>query len=128
MLVLSRKVGQNIIIGEGIEVTIVELRGDQVRLGIEAPRDVPINRKEILGRIRSPERSPPADEAPSPACLACAPAPPESNGVSDGVSLLERSVPTNDAIDSISDDVLSVIPGGVVVIDGRGVRLPRLGP
>jgi carbon storage regulator len=50
MLVLSRKVGQTIVIGDGIEITVIELRGDQVRLGIHAPREVPVNRKEILGR------------------------------------------------------------------------------
>jgi len=53
MLVLSRKVGQTIVIGDGIEITVVEIRGDQVRLGIDAPRNVPVNRKEILSRPHS---------------------------------------------------------------------------
>src|SRR5579872_5307283 len=50
MLVLSRKVGQTIVIGDGIEITVVDMRGDQVRIGIDAPRNVPVNRKEILAR------------------------------------------------------------------------------
>lgn len=47
MLVLTRKKDESIIIGDGIEVCIVEIRGDKVRLGIEAPRDVPVHRKEV---------------------------------------------------------------------------------
>lgn len=51
MLVLSRKTGEFIRIGEDIRVTVVEVRGDQVRLGIAAPRDVAVHRSEIYDRI-----------------------------------------------------------------------------
>lgn len=47
MLVLSRKIGEKIVIGHNITVTITEIRGSKVRLGIEAPRHVSIDRSEI---------------------------------------------------------------------------------
>ena len=47
MLVLSRKRTESIVIDEHIVVTVVEVRGDKVRLGIEAPREVPIHRSEV---------------------------------------------------------------------------------
>ncbi|HHW39814.1 MAG TPA: carbon storage regulator CsrA [Syntrophomonadaceae bacterium] len=53
MLVLSRKPGQSIVIGENIVVTVLEARGDQVRLGIEAPRELPVHREEIYALIRA---------------------------------------------------------------------------
>ena len=46
MLVLSRKVGQRIVVGPEIEITVVDIRGSKVRLGVTAPRDVPIQRSE----------------------------------------------------------------------------------
>ncbi|MCA9082922.1 MAG: carbon storage regulator CsrA [Planctomycetaceae bacterium] len=51
MLVLSRKKNESIVINDDIVVTIVEVRGDKVRLGIQAPKDVPVHRKEILDAI-----------------------------------------------------------------------------
>lgn len=51
MLVLTRKLHQSIIIGDGIEVVVLEVRGEQVRLGIKAPRDVTVHRKEIYEQI-----------------------------------------------------------------------------
>ncbi|MCH2201117.1 MAG: carbon storage regulator CsrA [Fuerstiella sp.] len=51
MLVLSRKKNESIVINDDIVVTIVEVRGDKVRLGIEAPRDVPVHRREVLDAI-----------------------------------------------------------------------------
>jgi carbon storage regulator len=53
MLVLARKVGQSIIIGDGIELTVIEVRGEQVRIGVQAPRSVPVHRKELLEQIRA---------------------------------------------------------------------------
>jgi len=51
MLVLSRKVGESIVIGEGITVTIVDVKGDTVRVGVDAPREVKVQRSEVLEQI-----------------------------------------------------------------------------
>lgn len=51
MLVLARKVGQSIVISDNIELVVIEVRGDQVRLGINAPKTVPVHRKELLEQI-----------------------------------------------------------------------------
>lgn len=51
MLVLSRRGGQTVVIGGGIVVTVVEVRDGRVRLGFDAPRDVPVNRGEVAARI-----------------------------------------------------------------------------
>jgi carbon storage regulator len=51
MLVLARKVGQQIVIGDQIEVTVLEVRGEQVRLGINAPRSIAVHRKELLEQV-----------------------------------------------------------------------------
>jgi carbon storage regulator len=47
MLVVARKLGEEVIIGEDVCVRVVAIRGDQVRLGISAPRDIPVDRREI---------------------------------------------------------------------------------
>lgn len=52
MLVLTRKKGEAVYIGQNIEVKVLEVQGDQIKLGIEAPMDVEIFRKEIVDRIR----------------------------------------------------------------------------
>ncbi len=52
MLVLTRKVHQSIVIGDEIEVVVLEVRGEQVRLGIKAPKDVTVHRKEIYEQIQ----------------------------------------------------------------------------
>ena len=52
MLILTRKVGETLTIGDNIEVTVLEVRGGQVRIGVSAPRDVVVNRKEILNRLK----------------------------------------------------------------------------
>jgi carbon storage regulator len=51
MLVLSRKKDQTICIGDGIEVMVVDIRGDKVRLGIKAPAEIPVHRSEVKQRI-----------------------------------------------------------------------------
>lgn len=56
MLVLSRKAGQSILIGHNIEVKIIEVQGEQVRIGINAPRDVNILRKELMDEVRRVNR------------------------------------------------------------------------
>lgn len=53
MLVLTRKVHQSIMIGDDIEVVVLEVRGEQVRIGIKAPKDVPVHRKEIYEQIQA---------------------------------------------------------------------------
>ena len=53
MLVLSRKINQSIVIGDNIEIMLVDIRGDQIKLGINAPRDVKIFRKEVYEEIES---------------------------------------------------------------------------
>nr|WP_081614126.1 carbon storage regulator CsrA [Rhodopirellula maiorica] len=51
MLVLSRKPGETICVGNAIEVTVMEIRGDRVRIGIKAPKTVPVHRSEVMDRI-----------------------------------------------------------------------------
>lgn len=53
MLVLSRKKNEQIIVGDSIVITVVEVRGDRVRLGIEAPQEIPIHRNEVLESIKA---------------------------------------------------------------------------
>ena len=52
MLVLARKKNESIVIREDVVVTVVEVRGDKVRLGIEAPKDVKVHRREVYEAIR----------------------------------------------------------------------------
>lgn len=52
MLVLSRKRNESIVIGKDVTLTVVEIRGDRVRLGVVAPRQVPIDRQEVHDRKR----------------------------------------------------------------------------
>lgn len=55
MLVLSRKPQERLIINDNIIITLVEIKGDRVRIGIEAPKDVSIHRSEVYDRIRQEE-------------------------------------------------------------------------
>lgn len=57
MLVLSRRQGQAIVIGDNVVVRVVELKGDQVRLGIDAPRSVIVHREEIAEEIAAENRA-----------------------------------------------------------------------
>lgn len=52
MLVLTRKVGESIIVGDDIEIRVVRIEGDQIRIGIIAPRSIPIVRGELLEEVR----------------------------------------------------------------------------
>ena len=56
MLVLTRKPGQSIMIGDGVEVQVLSVAGEKVRLGITAPRDVSIFRNEVYDRIENESR------------------------------------------------------------------------
>lgn len=58
MLVLSRKSNESIVINNNITVTVVEIRGDKVRLGIVAPKDIPVHRQEVYDLIHNKEAEP----------------------------------------------------------------------
>lgn len=57
MLVLSRQRDETIMIGDDIEVTVVDIRGDKVRLGITAPKEISVHRKEVYDAIRRENRA-----------------------------------------------------------------------
>ncbi|MFN9368884.1 MAG: carbon storage regulator CsrA [Planctomycetia bacterium] len=63
MLVLSRKKDESIVINDNITIVVVEIRGDKVRLGVEAPKEVPVHRREVFEAIA---RGEPVDEPPLP--------------------------------------------------------------
>ena len=70
MLVVTRKVGERIVIGDNITVTVVRIAGGLVRIGVEAPSDCPVVRRELLGRAEaaateSPDAGPPSRDAQS---------------------------------------------------------------
>ena len=55
MLVLSRKKNESIIINKDITIVVIEIRGDKVRLGVEAPKEVPVHRREVFDAIQRQE-------------------------------------------------------------------------
>ncbi|MDR1287037.1 MAG: carbon storage regulator CsrA [Treponema sp.] len=57
MLILSRKVNEKIMIGDDISVSIIEVRGDQVRIGVEAPRSIKVFRREVFDAIKAENRA-----------------------------------------------------------------------
>lgn len=56
MLVLSRKRGEGVMIGQDVEVVVLEIRGDRVKLGFQGPNDVPIHREEVYAQIAAESR------------------------------------------------------------------------
>jgi len=67
MLVLSRKINESIIIKDDIVVTVIEIRGDKIRLGIEAPKNVPVHRQEVYEAIHNQaHQNPPKAALPTP--------------------------------------------------------------
>ena len=62
MLALSRKINESIMLGNDIEISILEIKGDQVKIGIKAPKSVPIFRKEIFLQIEEENRKAVAQE------------------------------------------------------------------
>ena len=70
MLILTRRVGETLMIGDSVTVTVLGVKGNQVRVGITAPKDVAVHREEIFQRLHkesgenAPE--PPADDEPLP--------------------------------------------------------------
>jgi carbon storage regulator len=82
VLVLTRRKNQSIVIGDGIVVTVLEVKGDQIRLGITAPRDVQVYREELLAALTEANTSAVLGEGAAPMAP---PAPPAS------ASLFRRS-------------------------------------
>lgn len=58
MLVLTRKIGESIVIGDSISVTVLMIQGDKVRIGVDAPKDVLVNRQEVQDRLRKDTGTP----------------------------------------------------------------------
>ncbi len=56
MLVLTRKVGEALRIGDDVQVTVLGIKGNQVRIGIDAPKNVPVHRQEVYERIKREEQ------------------------------------------------------------------------
>lgn len=65
MLVLSRKKNESIVIDDHIVITVVEVRGDKVRLGIQAPKEIPVHRSEVHAAIHNQDLKTDPSEVPS---------------------------------------------------------------
>jgi len=65
MLVLSRKINQSIMVGDNVRIVVVAVDRDQVKLGIEAPRDIPVHRSEIYEEIQRTNQSAAASPVPT---------------------------------------------------------------
>ena len=66
MLVLSRQRDESIIIADNIKITIVDIRGDKVRLGIEAPKEIPVHRQEVFDAIQRENAQQNSEATPAP--------------------------------------------------------------
>ena len=62
MLILTRRIGESVIINANVSVTVLGVKGNQVRIGIDAPKDVPVHREEIFERLQK-EASPHGDNS-----------------------------------------------------------------
>jgi len=67
MLVLSRRLGESVVIGDDVVVTVLEIRGDVVRLGVDAPRHIQVRRQELLAEVEKSNR---AAASPDPDAIA----------------------------------------------------------
>jgi len=65
MLILTRRVGETVMIGENVTVTVLGVKGNQVRVGVNAPRDVAVHREEIFERIKREEQDGGTAERPA---------------------------------------------------------------
>jgi carbon storage regulator len=64
MLILTRRVGETVMIGEEVTVTVLGVKGNQVRIGVNAPRDVAVHREEIFERIKREEKDGASAQSP----------------------------------------------------------------
>jgi carbon storage regulator len=62
MLILTRRVGESLMVGDDITVTVLGVKGNQVRIGVNAPRDVAVHREEIYNRIQDDETGTPPEQ------------------------------------------------------------------
>ncbi|MEE3369398.1 MAG: carbon storage regulator CsrA [Planctomycetota bacterium] len=67
MLVLSRKKNESIVIDNDITIVVVEIRGDKVRLGVDAPKEIPVHRQEVFEAIKRNQQNGQEDAASEPA-------------------------------------------------------------
>ena len=62
MLILTRRVGESLMVGDDITVTVLGVKGNQVRIGVNAPRDVAVHREEIYNRIKEDDETKPTEQ------------------------------------------------------------------
>lgn len=58
MLILTRKIGESLLIGDNVEITVLSIRGGQVKLGVKAPKEISVHREEIYQRIKALAETP----------------------------------------------------------------------
>ena len=67
MLILTRRVGETVMIGDNVTVTVLGVKGNQVRVGVNAPREIAVHREEIFERIKREKEAAAAESAPAEA-------------------------------------------------------------
>jgi carbon storage regulator len=114
MLILSRKKNESIVINDDITIVVVEIRGDKVRLGVEAPKEIPVHRREVFEAIRGFNERWDAEHAAEPR----ADAPP-----TDAAPVALRNVPT-----SAVREAPCIVPAAVAEPPARdGLCCPQCG-